>query len=228
MYDDLHVPNKEITLQFARGLILQQTQPVNWVEFAVRRQRYREQMRESKKISSVKVEKSGEILGGVQVLGKKRLQVGSRREAPLPCVLKLTLKEEVEEECAMGKRVVTTKGKGLRVKSDDVAPRWVQGDLHAMSAVIESTESLLAGCRAELEERLVEVEGLEGQSRRATIMLSDRVVMLEDHERELANFSEQHTLLQSKIKETESLLCKEGGSEVLSSSLIVDIQAAER
>lgn len=34
-------------------------------------------------------------------------------------------------------------------------------------------------------------------------MLSDRVVMLEDHEQELANFSEQHALLQSKIAETE-------------------------
>lgn len=46
VYDELHVPNKEISLQFARGLILQQTQPVNWAEFAVRRQRYREALRE--------------------------------------------------------------------------------------------------------------------------------------------------------------------------------------
>lgn len=53
MYDDLHMPNKEISLQFARGLILQQSQPVNWAEFSVRRQRYREQLRESKKNGSV-------------------------------------------------------------------------------------------------------------------------------------------------------------------------------
>jgi hypothetical protein len=49
VYDDLHVPNKEISLQFARGLILQQTQPVNWAEFAVRRQRYREALKSQKR-----------------------------------------------------------------------------------------------------------------------------------------------------------------------------------
>lgn len=211
VYDDSHMPNKEISLQFARGLILQQTQEVNWAEFAVRRQRCREQLRESKKISSVKVEKgSGEILGGVQVLGKKRLQVGSQREAPLP-VLKLTLKEEGDEECVMGKKILGTKGKGYNVSG---APRWVQTDLHSMSDVRERTERLLAEYRVELADRLVEVERLEGQSRRAAILLSDRVVMLEVHERELENLSEQHTLLQRKIRERESLLC----SEVLASS----------
>lgn len=49
----------------------------------------------------------------------------------LPSVLKFSLQEEVEE-CAMGKKVVIAKGKGLRVRSDDVA----------MSGVIESTEGL--------------------------------------------------------------------------------------
>ena len=220
VYDDNHMPNKEISLQFARGLILQQTQPVNWAEFAVRRQRYREQVRESKKNSIVKIEKCGEISGGVQVLGKKRLQ-GSRGEGMLP-VLKLSVKDEVGEECAMGKKVAATKGKGDRVRSDDVAPRWMQSDLLAMSGVIESTEGLLAGCREELKERVAEVERLEGQLRRAEIMLSDRVVMLEEHERELANFEEQHAVLRSKIAETESLFCKGLGSEVLSSSLVAD------
>ncbi|KAG0556225.1 hypothetical protein KC19_11G036400 [Ceratodon purpureus] len=220
VYDDGHMPNKEISLQFARGLILQQTQPVNWAEFAVRRQRYRERQRESKKTGIVKVEKSIVNLGGVQVLGKKRFQVPSHPvEAPLPSALKLTLKEELEEDFTMGKRVGPAKGKGFK-KTDDGAPRWEASELQAMSVVIERTESLLEGCRVELKESSVEVERLEGQSRRAAFNLSDRVVMLEDHEREVAGFLEKHTRLQSTIQETESLLSIQGGSEVLNSALV--------
>lgn len=215
VYDDTHMPNKEISLQFARGLIMQQTQPVNWAEFAARRQRYREQLRERKlKLSSGKV---GEGLGGVQVFGKKRLQAGVRKEEPLPAVVKLTLKEEVQDGCAMGKKVVSPKLKAHRGKQSDVGPGWVPNDLDAISGVIESTERLLAECRVELEERLVEVQGLEGQSRRAKIMLSDRVVMLEEEERELSNLNHRHTLLQSKVQDTE--LNSEGGSSEGSSSL---------
>lgn len=120
----------------------------------------------------------------------------------------------------MGKRVGPAKGKGFKNKSDDGVPRWETSELQSMSVVIENTESLLEGCRVELKERSEEVERIEGQSRRAAIMLSDRVVMLEDHEREVAKFLEQHTRLQSTIQETESLLKKEGGSEVLNSSLV--------
>lgn len=82
------------------------------------------------------------------------------------------------------------KGKGLRVRSDNIASHWMHSDLLSMSGVIESTDGLLAGCRTELEEKLAEVEGLEGQLRRVVIMLSDRVVMLEDHERDLVNLLE--------------------------------------
>jgi hypothetical protein len=42
VYDDKHMPNKEIFLQFACGIIIQSrsAEGVNWTEFAIRRQRH--------------------------------------------------------------------------------------------------------------------------------------------------------------------------------------------
>jgi hypothetical protein len=51
----MHVPNKETTLQFACGLILQQRELVNWAEFAISHHRYREALKELKK-GSMKLE----------------------------------------------------------------------------------------------------------------------------------------------------------------------------
>jgi hypothetical protein len=220
VYDDLHVPNKEISLQFARGLILQQTQPVNWAEFAVRRQRYREALRESKK-SGGKGDNNSEVLG-VQVLGKKRFSAPLQKNALISAALKLTLKEEVEEEVAMGKKGPLVKGKGSKGKGEEVGPCWVESELLNMQVVIETTESLLVECKKKFEESSAEVDGLEGQARRVAFMLSDRVVMLEDNKRELSNICEQQALLESRIAEKESSLCKSGCSELQSSELLRD------
>lgn len=217
VYDDKCVPNKEITLQFARGLILQQTELVNWAEFAVRRQRYRDAVRVSKNLSGKGLE-SREVAKvgsrGVTILGKKRFQVHTREDTGIPACVKLTMKE-VDE----GKRVALSKVKGGRGKGDELGPSWVDTDLGDMQTMIGTTETMLEECRKELLESSAEVEVLEGQARRAAIMLSDRIVMLEDHEQELAKICDQAALLQNKIAEKEALLCKSGGSVELSLSL---------
>ena len=221
VYDDVSIPNKEITLQFARGVILEQTQPVNWAEFALGRYRYRQALRVSKK-SSGKDDQSRDVakvsIGGVKVLGKRRTQVQSRTDYSTHEPVKLTLKD-LNEDLAMGKTVAVGKVRGGRGKGDDLGPSWMESDLGAMETVIDNTERLLEECRKELQESSVEVEDLEGQVRRATIILSDRLVMLEDHERELSKICDQEAVLRNKIAEKEALLCKSGGSVELSSGL---------
>ena len=208
-------------MQFARGWVLQQTQPVNWTEFAAKRQRYREALRVSKNISG-KCEAARANSGGITVLGKRRFQAQARKNGSLHAVVKLTLKE-VNDVDAMGKRVVVRNVKGLggRGKGDDRSP-WSDSDLKSMQEVIESTQTMLVECQKELVESDAEVEGLEGKVKKATIMLLDRIVMLEDHERELCKIKNEEALLQSRIAEKEALLSKSGGSLQLSSSLTND------
>ena len=208
VFDSDLMPNKEITLQFARGLIMQSSKKaVNWAEFAVRRQRYREVMRETK--LNNKKEKSGEEvpLPRVSVLGKKRC--AAERECVLP-TLELTIKTEVPQDSLMGKKQCTdVKGKGKGKEKNDLSPAWVDGELKDMAYVIESNRQLLKDCRSDLEGRSIEKEGLEGEVRRAKIMLSDRQVMLCEGSLEVEKLSAEESNLRKKLSASSSL--SEGG-----------------
>lgn len=208
VYDDIHVPNKEITLQFARGLILQQQEPVNWAEFAVSRHRYREVLRESKKSSS-KLESCSERKpvdnGEISVLGKKRClarSVGSGSD--LPTTLKLSMKAQVSEELEVGKK---WKGKGNKdSKCSEAVPNWIESEISDMHETIVITERLLSKSKKELEESRARTEELEGEVRRAKIMLSDRELMIEESKVQKTNLCEQEVLLQRRIFEKEEAL----------------------
>jgi hypothetical protein len=64
------MPNKEITLQFARSLIIQsQGEEINWAEFAVSGQKKRKNMRQTK-AQNLK-NKNSEDVSHVNTMGKK-------------------------------------------------------------------------------------------------------------------------------------------------------------
>jgi hypothetical protein len=61
VYECQDIPNKEITVQFARGLILMsEGTKVDWEEFKVIRQKYREGLRKKKELTrAMKNEREG-------------------------------------------------------------------------------------------------------------------------------------------------------------------------
>ena len=93
--------NKEITLQFVRGIILQtQGTAVDWIEFVVARKRYRTEVRVSKEKTVGKFSDDVGCAGAkVSILGKKRCLATTP-----PTLFKLTLKEEVCREEEMAKK----------------------------------------------------------------------------------------------------------------------------
>lgn len=62
-----------------------------------------------------------------------------QKNALILAALKLTLKEEVKEEVAMGKKGPLVKGKGSKGKGEEVGPCWVESEFLNMQVVIETT-----------------------------------------------------------------------------------------
>jgi hypothetical protein len=205
VFDSHFMPNKEITLQFARGLIMQsQGEEINWAEFAVSRQKYRESMRQTKEQN--KKSKGGEdgSLVRVPVIGKKRC-IAERDSILLG--FKLSVKTEVYSESEMGKKqCCDVKGSlGKKKGKLDLSPSWVDGDLKDMASVITSSEKTVEECRAELEQLSAEKEELESEVRRARILLSDREVMLSEGILEVAKLDAEESCLKKKISESSLL-----------------------
>jgi hypothetical protein len=76
VYESQDIPNKEITVQFARGLILMSSgTKVNWEEFRVDRRKYHECLRKRKElIRKEKSEREGKGERGIapSTIGKRR------------------------------------------------------------------------------------------------------------------------------------------------------------
>jgi hypothetical protein len=120
--------------------------------------------------------------------------------------LELTIKTEVPHDSLMGKKQCTdVKGKGKGKGKNDLSPAWVDGELKDMAFVIESNRQLLKDCRTDLEGRSIEKEGLEGEVRRAKIMLSDRQVMLCEGRLEVEKLSAEESDLRKKLSASSSL-----------------------
>ena len=151
IYECEDIPNKEITNQFARGLILMsEGTKVDWEEFRVSRRKYREGLRKKKELTRVvKSEREGD--GSVpSVIGKQRcLATEGVVGDDFPPSLKLRVKSNVVGEglvASMGKR---GGGKGRPV---NVSPSWSQVDIDDMVEVIVNRSTLLESFRVSLGE----------------------------------------------------------------------------
>ena len=184
VYKCQDIPNKEIIVQFARGLILMSKgTKVDWEEFRVSCRKYREGLRKKKELTrAVKSEREGD--GSVLSVIGKRCCLATQGVVgnDFPPSLKLTVKSDVVGEglvASMGKR---GGGKGRPV---NVSPSWSQVDIDDMVEVIADRSTLLESFRVSLGE-VVKVKGEKEDSlRRAKLMREDRTVMIGENQSEI-------------------------------------------
>ena len=206
VYECQDIPNKEITVQFARGLILMsEGTKVDWEEFRVSRRKYREGLRRKKELTRqfVKSEKEGE--GSVpSIIGKRRCLASQGGFGDdFPPSLKLTVKSEGASEglvAPMGKR---GGGKGRPL---NVSPAWIQGDIDDMVRVIGDRSVLLDSLRVSLGE-VTKVQGQKEDSlRRAKLMREDRTVMIAECTSEIERIDAEELSLRARMEERSVLL----------------------
>jgi flagellar biosynthesis/type III secretory pathway chaperone len=200
VYEVKDMPNKEISLQFARGLILMSLdERVNWAQFSKERRDYRENLMKKKAATkAVKKEREGEDEAVPVFLGKKRCVAEKEGLA-----LKLTIKSEsAVEGAAMEKKGL---GRG-RVKDLPVSPIWDADDLDSMASIIKKNTKLVENCRVLLRESTADRGLVADKLRRARILLSDRQAMMDDSKHHLKELSEQEQALQTVIAQKRSLL----------------------
>jgi hypothetical protein len=217
------MPNKEISLQFARGLILQSRDvPIDWVGFVVARDRYRTSVRVCKEKGAMKLEEITRPGGKVFVLGKRRCVA-----ATLPPIVRLTLKEEVIEEDKMVQKMSTVGkvrpgGKGLVE-----IPRWKSNEVSEMVSGIAGCEKLTVELRAELVVRTHEKESLEAEVRRARMTLYDRKVVFVEAQAALKTLVEEETSLKAQVSKNRLSLATRDSCEALEESLLADETSIE-
>ena len=178
---------------------------VDWEEFRVSRQKYREGLRKKKKLTrAVKSEREGD--GSVpSVIGKRRyLATQGVVGDDFPPLLKLTVKSDVVGEglvASMGKR---GGGKGRPV---NVSPFWSQADIDDMVEVIADRSTLLESFRDSLGE-VAKVKGdKEDSLRRAKLMREDRTVMIGESQSEIEKIDSEELSIRARIE--ERLICIE-------------------
>lgn len=200
VYECQDILNKEITVQFARGLILMsEGTKVDWEEFRVSRRKYREGLRKKKELTRAdKSEREGDGLVP-SVIGKRRcLATHGVVGDDFPPLLKLTVKSDVVGEglvASMGKR---GGGKGRPV---NVSPSWSQADIDDMVEVIVDRSTLLEKFRVSLGE-VARVKGEKEDSlRRAKLMREDRTVMIGESQSEIEKIDSEELSIRARIEE---------------------------
>ncbi|KAG0591096.1 hypothetical protein KC19_1G149000 [Ceratodon purpureus] len=230
VYESQDIPNKEISVQFARGLILwSEGTKVDWEEFRVSRRKYREGIRKKKEQTKlVRSERDGE---GVvpSIIGKRRcLASQGILSDEFPRELKLTVKSEVLGEgfsASMGRRG------GGKSRNPIVSPCWLQDDINGMVEVIGDRSALLEGFRVSLEQ-VTKVRGEKEDSlRRARLMQEDRTVMLAECESEISRIDGEELSIRAQMEEKSILLESLGsgdGSLVEKETLVAQLSSDER
>ncbi|KAG0568370.1 hypothetical protein M758_6G013100 [Ceratodon purpureus] len=189
VYEVEDIPNKEITLGFAKGLILMSRgEKVNWKQFSDARIEYRESLKRKRKENRSELKRGREC-----EVSEIATRVGSRRcLAPslgfFSQSLNLTMKSEEMVVPAMG-----SKGGEGRVR---VGPCWERHEVESMVAIIQNSANFVAVLKVLVEESQREKVSLEGKLRRAKMLLSDRQMMLDDSAAEVAKYVEE---LQSRM-----------------------------
>jgi hypothetical protein len=223
VYNERLMPNKEISLQFARGLILQSRDvPVDWVGFAVARDRYRTSVRVSKGKGAMKFEEVTRPGGKVSILGKRRCVAAT--PPPIVC---LTLKEEVIEEDEMVQKMSTVGKVRPRGKGLVEIPRWENNEVSEMVSGIAGCEKLIVELRAELVVRTHEKESSEAEVRRARMTLCDRKVVFAEAQAALKTLVEEETSLKAQVSKNRLSLATRDSCEALEESLLADETSIE-
>jgi hypothetical protein len=208
VYESQDIPNKEITVQFARGLILMSSgTKVNWEEFRVDRRKYHECLRKRKElIRKEKSEREGKGERGIapSTIGKRRctMPMGLIGDDFLAS-LKLTVKTEVGDDGSvmpMGKR------SGGKDRVDNVSPSWSKAEIDEMVGVISDRSTLLKKCRVSLGDITGIRDNKEDALRRAKLMRDDRTLMIGKYKLEIDRIAANELLLRARMEERTSLL----------------------
>jgi hypothetical protein len=208
VYEVDDMPNKEISLQFARGLILMSLdERVNWAQFSQERREHRENLKKRATTKAVKKERESEDVLIPSILGKKRCVAEKEGLA-----LKLTIKSESTVEGVVMEKKVSGRGRG---KELPISPTWNAEDLESMASVIKKNTKLVEDCRVLLSESIAERGLVEDKLRRARILLSDRQAMMDKSTHQLKELNEQENTLKTVIAQKRSLLV---GLEISDSS----------
>lgn len=216
VYEPEEMPNKELTLQFARGLIYMALgKKVDWCQFRDERRRYREGLRKKKLTRQEKTKNdSGVSVPCPSTIGKKRCTVPPR-EDNFPCELNLSVKAESEgfRGPVMRKKVV---GKGRGALN---SPSWIKEDLEVMAEVIQERSELVKNCEHTLKESTLRSGELEDKIRRAGMLRSDRLEMFNEGEIEFEKIKSEELALRAQI-EASTLLLAAQNIELNSKSLV--------
>ena len=232
VYDLEDPPNKEITLSFAKGLILMsQGRSINWAQFAAERRKVREALDKKREERKVQKEREREGLerkeGSVgvtcpSVLGKKRCTI-AREEIWFPGSLSLSVKSKFGEGPGMAKKAVNKSVRRSR------GPRWGTEETETMVRAIECHEVLLCECKSMLVANRREVESIENKLRREKLLMSDRQLMLDDAEVRLARLTTEVLLIQCALEaKSQTLADLEvglGAGSLETAALINDVAA---
>lgn len=178
VYESREMPNKELTLQFARGLILMSLgKKVDWCQFRDERRKFREALRKKRELSRVdRNEREGEGAVCPSTIGRKRLSALRTEESvregmvDFPSELKLSLKREFADVVGGSTLVKKVVGKGRSALN---SPSWLKEDIEVMVRVIEERSELVKSCEDSLAESVLQSEALEEKLRRAKLMKLD-------------------------------------------------------
>jgi hypothetical protein len=195
VYDTNDIPNKEISVSFAKGLILMSLgKSVNWAQFSEERQKIRESLRKKAEVRKEKRER--EVDDGLpkapSTLGKKRFSA-DRVGVGFPTTFSLTVKSDVDADQGF---VMAKKGSSSKSGHSGVLPDWAGKDVEGMMCAIESNEVLLEECRECMRASSEEVILIEDWLWRAKLLLSDRQMMVTDNKAKLSLLREHHREVQ--------------------------------
>ena len=212
VYECQDIPNKEISVQFARGLILMsEGTKVDWEEFRVSRRKYRESIRKKKELTrAVKSERERDGLVP-SVIGKRRCSATQGVGGDdFPETVKLTVKPEV-----LGEGLGSSMGKkgGGKGQVGNVSPSWSHADIDDMVQVIGDRSMLLKSFRVSLEEVARVKCEKEDSLRRAKLMREDRMVMIGESQSEIEKIDSEELSIRAEIEERSILIESLGSSE---------------
>lgn len=208
VYEADDPPNKEITLSFAKGLILMSLgRSVNWAQFAAERRKVREALKKKSEDRKEKRERERESVerNFPCVLGKKRCTVG-KEDLGFPESLTLSMKSEgivKSEGVAMAKKCSTKPGRSVVC-----GPCWGRDEIESMVRAIENHEVLARESKSSLVESRGELLALEDKLRREKLLLSDRQLMLDEVQMRLSRLSEEELPLQCSIQTKTRILAE--------------------
>jgi hypothetical protein len=173
IYLTARIPNNELTLQFARGLVLQSRgAQVDWANFAASTEARRAQIR-STKLANRKGDGDEGCEGREGLLGQdsssgrveRLVVVGRRHFASLPENVPLPTLNLVKIEGQGEMSLVKKEGRGTD-KRVVLSPHWAPDDLTNMASVLEFHKTCLSSLSLDFENVSQEKSILKGEIRR--------------------------------------------------------------